>query len=64
MCALIAIRVNDPCKEMYLRMKEKGKPGRVALIAVCNKLLKQAFAIVKSRSTFNNAFISIRTQKD
>jgi transposase len=64
MCALIAIKVNDPCKEMYLRMKEKGKPGRVALIAVCNKLLKQAFAIVKSRSTFNNAFVSILTKKD
>jgi transposase len=46
MCALSAIKHNQACKELFERLKAKGKPGKLALIAVCNKLLKQAFAIV------------------
>jgi transposase len=30
----------------------KGKPGRVALIAVANKLIKQAFAIATSNRKY------------
>lgn len=45
MCSLSAIKHNGACKELYERLKGKGKRGKVALIAVCNKLLKQAFAI-------------------
>lgn len=45
MCALSAIKHNEACKNLYDRLKAKGKRGKVALIAVCNKLLKQAFAI-------------------
>lgn len=45
MCALSAIRHNVACKALYERLKAKGKNGKLALIAVCNKLLKQAFAI-------------------
>jgi hypothetical protein len=42
------------------RLKSKGKSGKLALIAVCNKLLKQVFAVVK-----NNTFISqIIAQQD
>lgn len=32
-------------KELYERLKAEGKRSKAALIAVCNKLLKQAFAI-------------------
>lgn len=45
MCSMSAIKCNKACKELYDRLKAKGKRGKVALIAVCNKLLKQAFAI-------------------
>jgi hypothetical protein len=40
-----AIKHNKACKDLYERLRAKGKRGKVALIAGCNKLLKQAFAI-------------------
>ncbi len=51
-----AIRFNEPAKELYKRLKEKGKASKVALIAVANKLLKQAFAIAKSGQKFDPNF--------
>jgi len=36
----------------------KGKSKKLALIAVCNKLLKQAFAIAKSGLTYDNNYRS------
>lgn len=48
MCSFSAKRSNTACKALYDRLVAKGKNGKVALIAVCNKLLKQAFAIVRS----------------
>ncbi len=47
-CSFSAKKWNAACKALYDRLVAKGKNGKVALIAVCNKLLKQAFAIVKS----------------
>jgi transposase len=44
-CAMSAINCNKACKEMYLRLKERGKNGKLALIAVANKLIRQAFVI-------------------
>lgn len=46
--SMTAMRYNNQCKALYDRMKCRGKNGKVALIAVSNKLLKQAFAIAKS----------------
>jgi hypothetical protein len=37
---------------MYQRLKAKGKPERVIKIAIANKLLKQAFAIAKSKEKY------------
>ena len=48
MCSFSAKKSNAACKALYERPVAKGKNGKLALIAVCNKLLKQAFAIVKS----------------
>jgi len=56
MCSLQAIRRNDACKNLYDRLRQNGKAAKVALIAVCHKLLKQAFAIVKSKSEFKTEF--------
>ncbi|QBR11283.1 IS110 family transposase [Sphingobacterium sp. CZ-2] len=48
MAAISAIRSNTACSGLYGRLMEKGKPYKVAIIAVVNKLIKQAFAIAKS----------------
>lgn len=52
-CAWSAKKCNKSCKEFYDRLLEKGKPKKVALIAVANKLLKQAFAIAKSNNYYS-----------
>ena len=48
MAAISAIKCNKACKDLYERLRAKGKPHKVALIAAVNKLLKQVFAIAKS----------------
>ena len=48
MAAKSAILYNSGCSELYARLRAKGKAYRVAMIAVVNKLIKQAFAIAKS----------------
>jgi transposase len=45
MCSWSAKQVNPDCKEMYERLKAKSKPERVIKIAICCKLLRQAFAV-------------------
>jgi transposase len=45
LCAMTARKGNRACRELYDRMRLNGKPPKVALIAVANKLLKQAFAL-------------------
>lgn len=44
-CSWSAIRCNKACRELYERLLSKGKAKKVALVAVANKLLKQAFAV-------------------
>lgn len=48
MCALNAKATNPACKALFDRLVAKGKNKKLAIIAVCNKLLKQVFAVVKS----------------
>ena len=57
MCSISAIRYNRACAALHMRLKEKGKPIKVILIAVVNKLLKQIFAIVKSDSVYSEILI-------
>ena len=55
LCALSAKKCNGPCKELYDRLVlEKGKPKKLALMAVANKLLRQIFAIAKSGQLYYN----------
>jgi transposase len=53
MCSFNACKFNTACKALYERLIAKGKSKKLALIAVCNKLLKQAFSIVKSGLTYD-----------
>ena len=59
MCSFNACKYNKACKAIYDRIVAKGKSKKLALIAVCNKLLKQAFAIAKSGLTYDNNYRSI-----
>lgn len=58
MCSFNACKYNKACKALYGRIVAKGKSKKLALIAVCNKLLKQAFAIVKSGLPYDEKFVS------
>lgn len=58
MCSFTACRTNKACRELYERIVEKGKSKKLALIAVCNKLLKQAFAIAKSGTYYQENYMS------
>lgn len=55
MCSFTACKYNKACREIYERIVAKGKSKKLALIAVCNKLLKQAFAIAKSGLVYDGA---------
>lgn len=56
MCALNAKANNTACKELYDRLVAKGKNKKLAIIAVCNKLLKQVFAVVKSGKLYQDDY--------
>lgn len=60
MCALTASRHNKACHELYERLLLKGKHKKLALIAVANKLLKQAFSILKNKNQYDANFYSKR----
>lgn len=55
-CAWSAKRCNRACKELYDRLVANGKNKRLALIAVANKLIKQAFAIATSNSSYDKNY--------
>lgn len=58
MASWSAIQYNAACKETYERLKSKGKPSKVALVAVSNKLIRQAFAVVTSGCPYVDGFVS------
>ena len=63
MCSFNACKYNKACRDLYERLVAKGKSKKLALIAVCNKLLKQAFAIAKSGLIYDNTYRSVLVKK-
>lgn len=59
MCSFNACKYNKACREIYERLVAKGKSKKLALIVVCNKLLKQAFAIAKSGLVYDQTYRSV-----
>ena len=64
-----ACKYNKACREIYERIvatclrrlrhdREEDTSKKLALIAVCNKLLKQAFAIAKSGLIYDDSYRS------
>ena len=60
MCAMNAIKTNPGSKTLYDRLRANGKTGKQGLIAVCNKLLKQVFAVVKNNSLYQPNYCSAK----
>lgn len=58
-CAWSAKRCNKACKELYERLVAKGKAKKLALIAVANKLFKQAFVIATRKTKYNENYSNI-----
>ena len=56
--AFSACKHSKACRAIYERIVAKGKSKKLALIAVANKLLKQAFAIAKSGLPYDENFVS------
>lgn len=63
LCSFTACVHNKGCKEIYERIVAKGKSKKLALIAVSNKLLKQAFAIATSGNPYDADHISVLKTK-
>lgn len=49
-----SLRSNNACKALFDRLRAKGKPVKVALIAVANLILRQIFAVVITQKPFDN----------
>jgi len=49
---------NKSCMQMYERLHAKGKPEQVIKIAIANKILKQAFAVVENQTMYDPNFVS------
>lgn len=45
MCSWTAKTCNPGCRQLYERLKAKGKPEKVIKVAIAHKLLRQAFAV-------------------
>lgn len=58
LASMAAIHSNSACKEFYKELRVKGKPGKLAIIAVANKLIRQAFVVVKSGVPYQDGFVS------
>ena len=50
------VKKNKACRELFSRLVEKGKSKKLALIAVANKLIKQALAIAKNGGLYNENY--------
>ena len=61
MAAVVASRCNPIGKELYVRLKAKGKPSKVALIAVAHKLLTIVNAMVQNKQTWRHSDVAIST---
>lgn len=48
MSALSAVRANPPLKALYLRLIQRGKPKKVALLAAMHKLIQILNAMIKT----------------
>ena len=58
--AFSSLRCNTECKACFDRLRSSGKPGKVAVIAVANKLVRRAFAVITHGKPYVDGFISAK----
>ena len=58
LCSFTASIHNPQCRALYERIVAKGKSKKLALIAVCNKLIKQAYGVSKSGLPYDKNYVS------
>ena len=46
-CSWAVLRIEGDLRDFYRRLRERGKPGKVAVIAVARKLLMQLNAVAR-----------------
>jgi transposase len=56
LCSWTAKKCNPSCKELSIRLTEKGKPKKVINIAIAHKLLRQAFAVAINNVEFSESY--------
>jgi transposase len=59
MAALVAIRHNPIAKPLYIRLRERGKSAKSALIAVAHKLLTIANAMVAHKTLWRHSNVAV-----
>ena len=55
MAAVTAIRWNPPIRDLYLRLRARGRPAKAALVAAMRKLLTILNAILRDGKPWQNA---------
>ncbi|MCO4807479.1 MAG: IS110 family transposase [Flavobacteriales bacterium] len=58
LCSFTACKCNPQCAALFDRIVAKGKSKKLALIAVANKLIKQAYAISQSGGSYDPTYRS------
>ena len=58
-----ACKCKPQCNALYDRIVNKGKSKKLALIAVVNKLIKQAYGIAKSELDYDPNFKSVLVKR-
>jgi len=56
MAAGSAVRHNASCRTFAARLKSNGKPPKVVRVAVANKLIRQAFAVLEKQEPYSQAY--------
>ncbi len=56
MSTVSAAQHNNSCKELYQRLTKNGHENRQARVAVINKLIRQIFAIMKSKKFYDENY--------
>ncbi len=59
LCSFNACKYNRACRALYERLVAKGKSKMLALIAVCNMLLKLAYEVIKNQKPYDENYRSV-----
>jgi len=59
MAAVVSVRCDPQLKDFYNKLKNKGKPSKVALIAVLRKLLMRMNSVMKRKTPWQQAMPTI-----